>query len=322
MNKAIRSLLLAGALSVCAAAAWAQAYPAKPIRFVIGFPAGSSIDSVSRVMLEDIRNRSGASIVIDNKPGALGALGMEAVTKAAPDGYTMMPSSSATNSSGPHLSLALQKLDVMHGLTSVGRMVRFDIVVVTSATQKFGDAKALIDAGRAKPNSLTYGYGSGTGQVAGAAFSHAAGIEARGIPYKGQPPAITDLIGGQVDFVASDLGAVLPLLRSRSLNAIAIESDKRSTILPEVPTMREAGVPGLQLVGWIGVSGPARLNAEASKWWSEQLRLSLESAEVQQKLRNLGMEPDLLLGEPFARFVAAEFDRWGHFVGEAGIQPE
>jgi tripartite-type tricarboxylate transporter receptor subunit TctC len=318
----IRSFVAAFALMACAAGASAQAYPAKPIRFVIGFPAGSSIDGVSRVVLEDIRNRTGATIVIDNKPGALGALGMETVTRAAPDGYTMMPSSSATNSSGPHLSLALQKLDVLRGLTSVARVVRFDIVVVTSATQKYGSAKALIDAGKAQPNSLTYGYGSGTGQVAGAAFGHAAGIEARGIPYKGQPPAITDLIGGQVDFVAADLGAVLPLVRSASLNAIAIESDKRSTILPAVPTLREVGVPGLQLVGWIGVSGPAHLDATAMKWWSEQLRQTLASADVQQKLRNLGMEPDLLVGDPFAQFVATEYGRWGRFVSEAGIQAE
>jgi tripartite-type tricarboxylate transporter receptor subunit TctC len=324
MNARHRTALLAATALLACAGAWAQAYPGpgKAIRFVIGFPAGSSIDNVSRVLLDNIRSRTGATIIIDNKPGALGMLGIDAVAKAPPDGYTMMPSSSATNSSGPYLSKAAQRYDLVNGLTHVGRVVRFDVVVVSSPAQGYASAGELIAAARAKPQSLSYGFGSGTGQVAAAAFSRAAGIQVLGVPYKGQPPALTDLIGGQVNFVAADLGAVLPQIRARNLTALAVASEKRSTIVANVPTFRELGFSGVDLTGWIGVSGPAHLPPEVTQWWSEQLAVSLAAPEVKERLRNMAMEPDLLTGEPFQQFVREQFEKWGRQIRDAGIQPE
>ena len=300
----------------------AQAYPAKPIRFVIGFPAGSTIDNVSRMILDQIRARTGATIVVENKAGALGVIGLDAVVTAPADGYTLMPSSSATNSSGPHLSRAAQKYDAINGLTHLGRVVRFDIVVVSSAAQGFSTAKDLINEARSKPDTLAYGYGSGTGQVAAAAFSKSAGIQVRGVPYKGQPPAINDLLGGHVNFVAADLGAVLPHVRARTLVALALTSDKRSTIVPAVPTAKELGLPDLDLVGWIGVAGPANLPADVVQWWTTQLTAALAAPDVPDRLRNMGIEPDLLVGEPFQRFVRDQFDKWGKQVRDARIVPE
>jgi len=157
MKKIFTSLMMLASATVSA-----QGYPAKPIHFVVGFPAGSSIDNISRTVLDEIRNRTGATIIVENKPGALGSIGADAVAKSAPDGYTLMPSSSATNSSGPHLMQSLKKLDLDNNLTHIGRMVKFDIAVVTNAST-FADAKSLIDRARAKPGDLTYGYGSGTG---------------------------------------------------------------------------------------------------------------------------------------------------------------
>jgi tripartite-type tricarboxylate transporter receptor subunit TctC len=320
--KTFRNFLVTACMLAASAGALAQAYPNKPIRYVIGYPAGSSIDVVSRIVLDDVRARTGSTIVIENRAGALGAIGIEAVARAAPDGYTLMPSSSATHSSGPHLSRALQKLEPVSSLSHVARMVRFDIAVVTSSAGPYKTAKALIDAGKAKPDALAYGYGSGTGQVSGAGFSHAAGIKARGIPYKGQPAAITDLLGGQVDFVASDLGAVLSFVKQGTLTAIALLADQRSSVLPNVPTAREVGLPNLGLVGWIGIDGPAKMPQEVTNWWAEQLKLSLASAAVQEKLRNIAMEPAGLYGDAFTQFVNTEYDRWGGYVRTAGIQPE
>lgn len=320
--KAFWKPILAGLSLVVAVSAVAQPYPNKPVRFVVGFPAGSSIDVVSRIVLEDVRVRTGATIVIENRAGALGALGMEVVIRAAPDGYTLMPSSSATHSSGVHLSRALQKLDPVSGLTHLGRTVRFDIAVVTATSGPHKNARALIDAAKARPDGLTFGYGSGTGQVGSAAFSSVAGVKVRSIPYKGQPAAVTDLLGGQIDFVSSDLGAVLAFLKQGSLTAVAILAERRSQLLPDVPTAREAGLPAVVLSGWIGIDGPARLSADVSAWWGEQLRLSLAVPQVQDKLRNIGMEPAPLAGEAFARFVDTEQERWGTQVRNAGIQPE
>lgn len=302
--------------------ALAQAYPSKPIRFVVSFPAGSSIDVVSRIVLDDIRARTNATILVENKPGALGALGIENVQRSPADGYTLMPSSSATHSSGPSLGKALQKLDPVGGLTHIARVVRFDIAVVTATSGPHKNAKALVDAGKARPDGLTYGFGSGTGQIGSAAFSHAAGIKARAIPYKGQPAAITDLLGGQVDFVSSDLGAILGFLKQGNLTAMAVLAEKRSSFLPDVPTAREAGFNPVVLGGWIGIDGPARLPADVQAWWNEQLRLTMSAPAVQEKLRTVGMEPALLSGDAFVKFVEAEQERWAGHVRTAGVQAE
>jgi tripartite-type tricarboxylate transporter receptor subunit TctC len=322
-TKIIKTAVLAAAL-LASASALAEAYPTpgKLIRFVIGFPAGSTIDNVSRVVVDNIRARTGAMIVIENKPGALGVLGVETVVKAAPDGYTMMPSSSATNSSGPFLSKAAQRYDSVGGLTHVGRVVRFDVVVVSNPTQGYAIARDLIAAAKAKPKSLSYGYGSGTGQVVAAAFSRAAGIDVLGVPYKGQPPALNDLLGGQINFVAADLGAVLPQVRAGGLTAIALASNKRSTILTGVPTAKELGLNDMDLTGWIGIAGPAKLPADVVQWWQTQLTASMATPEVNERLRNMGMEPDLLTGAPFQRFVREQLDSWGKHIRDAGIQPE
>ena len=308
----MKAMMQAAVIAVALATpsgAWAQAYPARTVRFVIGFPAGSTIDNVSRVILDQIRTRTGATIVVENRAGALGVIGVEAVVTAPPDGYTLMPSSSATNSSGPHLSRAAQKYDTVNGLTHVARIVRFDIVVVSGAAQGFATAKDLIAEARNKPGSLAYGFGSGTGQVAAAAF-------------RGQPPAINDLLGGHINFVAADLGAVLPHVRARTLVALALTSDKRSTIVPAVPTAKELGLADLDLVGWIGVAGPANMPAEVVQWWTAQLTAAMAAPEVGERLRNMGIEPDLLAGAPFQRFVRDQYDKWGKQVRDAGIVAE
>lgn len=319
--------ILGGALLALAslpAMASAPAYPdpAKPIQFIVGFPAGSTIDNVSRLLLDNIRKRTGATIVVENKPGALGVIGLGLVAHAAPDGYTMMPSSSATNSSGPYLSKAFQRYDTVDGFTHVARVVRFDVAVVTSAAKQYGTAKALISAAKAKPGALSSGYGSGTGRVAAAAFSRAAGINVVAVPYKGQPAAITDLLGGRIDFVAADLGSVLPQIHAKKLDAVALVADKRSTILPEVPTGSELGLTGLNLVGWIGVSGPAKLPDYIVDWWTKQLKLAMADPDIGKRLLAIGMEPDLLTGPALQDFVVSQYKSWGAEIKSAGIKPE
>lgn len=315
-------LVLASVLALLPVSALAQSYPARPIKFIVGFPPGSSIDVVSRIVLDDVRERTGAVIVIDNRPGALGAIGIHAVERSDPDGYTLMPSSSATHSSGPHLLRSLQALEPVTHLDHIGRLVRFDIAVVTGASGPYAQAKSLVDAAKGRPNSLTYGYGSGTGEVGAAAFGHAAGIETRAIPYKGQPAAIADLLAQRIDFVASDLGAVLPFLQQGSLRGVALLAEKRSSILPEIPTVAEAGMGEAVLNGWIGVDGPAGLSSEIKNWWTGQLQKTLASTVIQEKLHRIGMEPAPLFGEEFKELIAAEYNRWGEKVREAGIQAE
>lgn len=323
MWKRLQMALLMACLCLPAAAGAASfPDPGKPIHFVIGFPAGSTIDNVARVVLDDIRARTGAQIIIENKPGALGVLGVDAVARAAPDGYTMMPSSSATSSSAPHLSKAFQRHDALQGFTQVGRILRFDVAIVTRASGSHQEARQLIEAAKSRPDAVTSGYGSGTGQVVAAAFSRAAGAQVLSVSYKGQPAAVTDLLGGRIDFVAADLGAVLPQLRAGHLKAVALVSAKRSTIVPDVPTVGELGLVGMDLTGWIGVAGPPGLAPDAMRWWSDQLTATMAAAAVQERLRAIGMEPDLVTGDAFQQFVQAQYEAWGRQIRQVGLQPE
>lgn len=323
MNRRFVLRLVAAVMSLSGATAThAQAYPDKPVRFVVGFPPGSTIDVVSRVVLDDIRNRTGATIVVENKPGALGAIGLTSVAQAPADGYTLMPSSSATHSSGPSLNKVLQRLDPVRNLAHVARLVKFDIAVVTAASGPYKDAKSLVEAGKSRPGDLTFGFGSGTGQIGGDAFARAAGMKVRGIPYKGQPAAITDLLGGQVDFVASDLGAIMGYIKHGSLAPIVLLSDKRSSFLPDVPTAHEAGLGEIVLSGWIGIDGPIGLPPEVLSWWERELHATMGSTAVQEKLHSLSMESDLLTGEALKTFVQTERERWAGHAKAAGLNPE
>jgi len=302
----------------------AVAYPDtnKRIRFVVGFPAGSTIDNVSRVVLDDISARTGAVIVVDNKPGALGSIGSGEVVRSAPDGYTLMPSSSATNSSGPFLSKAFQQFSATDDFTHIARLVRFDVAIATSSNSEYKDAESLIKAASEKPGVINSGYGSGTGRVAAAAFSRAAEIQVQAIPYKGQPAAIVDLIGGRIDFVAADIGALAPQIKSGKLNAVALIAPKRSSILADVPTLQELGIKGVDLTAWIGIAGPAKLPDGVVAWWQEQLKQTMRSAKIQDQLRTIGMEPDVSIGKDFNSFVQTQYKAWGEQTKHAGIKPE
>lgn len=325
MRKYLRiACLSAGALFGAASQVAAAAYPAadSTIRFVIGFPAGSSIDNSSRIVLDDIRARTNATIVVENKPGALGLIGISQVASAAPDGYTLMPSSSATHSSGPFLSKAFDKYDAVKDFTHIGRMMTFDVAVVTNAESEYRTAQQLIDAAKQNPGHLTSGYGSGTGRVVAAAFASSAGMDVQPVPYKGQPAAVVDLIGGRIDFVAADLGALMAHIKSGKIRPVAVVADERSSELPDTPTVGELGLSEVDLRTWIGVSGPAGLAAEVIEWWQKQIALSLEKPDVQEKLKTAGMKASPLVGQGFQQFVQAQHDAWGKQIKEAGITPE
>jgi tripartite-type tricarboxylate transporter receptor subunit TctC len=324
-NSKVRKLVFALAISLfglTAIGASADPYPSKPIRFVIGFPAGNGIDVASRVVLDDIRERTGAVIVVDNKPGALGAIGIQAVATAAADGYTLMPSSSATHSSGPNLLRALESLKPIDNFARVGLMTRFDVGVVVSSKSPFKSVKDLVAEGVKRPEQLNYGYGSGTGQVAAAAFASITGIKAEPIPYKGQPAAVADLLGGRVNFVASDLGTIMGFVQSGVLRPIALLSDRRSSILPDIPTMKELGYADASLIGWLGIDGPKGLPDDVKQWWKEQLTISLAKPAVKDRLITVGMEASPLFGEDFSTFVTTQGKRWATEVKKAGIQME
>lgn len=313
-------------IALCAAAllgaqsATAQTYPSKPIRFVIGFPAGSSVDVVPRMVLEEIRKNTGATIIVENRPGALGTIAMDAVTRSDPDGYTLLASSSATHSSGPQLTKTPPTTDPIMGFTHIGGIFRFDVGVVVNPSRGYKSAQDLIDAAKRNPNKLTFGYGSATGQVAALAFITAAGVQATGVSYKGQPPALTDLLGNQIDFVAADIAVLVPHIKSGKLTAVGIAASKRSPIVPDVPTFAESGIQDLELAGWVGVSGPLGLPANVVDWWTKALAQAFSSKELNNRILATGLEPEPATGEAMQKLVRDQYGAWGKHIRAAGIE--
>lgn len=299
----------------------AQPYPHKPVRLIVGFAAGSSIEVLSRIVLDDIAKRTGAVLVIEPRPGALGIIGMEAVAKAAPDGYTLMPSSSATHSSAPQLT-KLPTPDPVKAFTHLAAVDRFDLMLVVNANSGIRTVEELVTEAKKKKN-LNYGYGSATGQVGASAFAHAAGIDdvVTGVGYKSQPLAVTDLVGGHVQFATSDLPSISELVRSGKLNALAVTGDKRSSLFPDVPTLTERGIKA-ELIGWVGFAGPAGLPEEVRSWWVKNLTVSLNTPAIQEQLKIRGVEPFQLSGPALEKFVADQYQAWGRHIREAGIKLE
>ena len=316
----IRKMLLAVIALLWGSLAWAQAYPSKPIHYIVPFAAGSSIEVLSRIALENISQRTGALFVVESKPGALGQIGMELVAKAAPDGYTIMPSSSATHSSGPQLT-KLKLPDPMSAYTHLSSICRFDLLLLVNAASGIKTPAQLVAL--AKTRKLNFGYGSATGQVGASAAARALGIgdDVVGAAYKGQPLAVNDLLGGHIDFVASDIAAAAPHLRSGKLNALGVTGEKRSGLFPDVPTLTEQGVK-VEVIGWVGVSGPAGLPEEVRNWWARQINLALNDPVVQEKYKVMGFESMYVAGPAFQQMVASQFQTWGRYIREAGLTPQ
>ena len=314
------NLALFVAALLAAQSAVAQPYPAKPIRFVIGFPAGSSVDVVPRMVLEEIRKNTGATIIVDNRPGALGTIGMDVVTRSEPDGYTLLASYSATHSSGPQLTKKPPAVDPIKGFTHIGGIFRFDVAVVVNPAEGYKSAQDLIEAAKRNPDKLSFGYGSATGQVAAMAFITAAGIKATGVSYKGQPPALNDLMGGQINFVAADIAVLVPHIRSGKLLALGIAAKQRSRIVPNVPTFAEAGVKDLELSGWVGVAGPLGLPPAVVDWWTKALTQAFSSKALNDQILATGLEPEPATGEAMQKLVRDQYDAWGKHIRAAKIE--
>lgn len=318
----IRTLITLAAALAIAAPAVAQQYPARTIRFVIGFPAGSSVDVVPRMILEEIRRNTGATIVVDNRPGALGMIAYDQVAKADPDGYVVIASTSATHSSGPQISKKPPAVDPITGFTHIGGLFRFDVGVVTNPAQGYRTWQDLVEASRKNPDKLSFGFGSATGQVAALAFNHVAGIKAVGVSYKGQPLALNDLLGGQIHYVAADVGVLVPHIRSGKLIPLGIASGRRSQVLPNVPTFAELGLKDFEISGWAGVSAPVGVPAAVTVWWTKALQEAFSSKALVEQVLSTGIEPEFATGEAFRKLVKDQYEVWGKHIRAAGIEPQ
>ena len=316
-----RRAALGLALLLASGIAAAQAYPARPIKLIVPFPPGGGTDIIAREVANKVATSEGWTIVIDNKPGSGGNIGVDAAAKASPDGYTLVLGQTSNLAINPSLYTKLP-YDPVKDLAAVGLVASAPLVVVVSSASPYKKLADVVAAAKAKPTALNYA-SSGNGTVAHLAteqFQKIAGIQLTHVPYKGASQGMTDLVGGQIQLYVSSVPTLIAQIKSGQLRALAVTSLQRNRDLPDVPTMVEAGYKDFEAVTWFGVAGPAAMPKDAIAKLNAAFNKALATPEVQKKLAAQGAE--VLSGPPekFASLIRTDGVRWGAIVKASGIK--
>ena len=313
-------LAVALGMTACAAIAHTQSYPTRPIRLVVPYTPGAGTDAISRILAQKVSDALGQQMVVDNRPGAGGTIGTEIVAHAAPDGYTLLfaPTSHAINLSlYPKLPFDTQK-----DFIPISVVASLPVVLAVASSVPAKSVKELVALAKAKPGQMTIA-SSGSGTVfhlTGELFQDAAGIKLLHVPFKGGAPAVTALIGGQVDMAFETSVTLVPHIRSGKLNGLAVASTRRIAILPDVPTLAEAGYPGIVSENWYGVYAPTGTPKEAIERIYTELDRAIHSPDVREKLVQQGAEIRENTPAQTAAFLKAEMAKWAKVIKDSGAK--
>jgi tripartite-type tricarboxylate transporter receptor subunit TctC len=314
------ALLAAIALTSVGAPASAQ-YPNKPVRVVVPFGAGSSTDTVMRIIGQPLAQALGQPVVVENKPGGDGVVAAIEVKKAAADGHTLFLATNSPLSAAPHLHRKLA-YDPLADFTPISLVGYYTFFVVVPASVPAKTLTDLIEYARANPGKLNYATGNTTGIVSTATFAKLAKIDVVHVPYKTEPPAITDLLSGQVHLMFSSYSTVAPHVREGKLRALATTLPVRSPLLPEVPSIVEAGLPKFPIVPWAGLFGPAKMPKEVVDRLQREVSAILTRADVREQLSRQAFDAKATSSAELAAYVKDQLAVWGKAIRDAGIQPE
>jgi tripartite-type tricarboxylate transporter receptor subunit TctC len=316
-----RRILLATTLAALSAGAWAQAYPAKAIRLVVPFPPGGGTDIIAREISTKLTTTLGWTFVVDNKPGAGGNLGVDAVAKAPADGYTLVLGQTSNLAINPTLYGKLP-YDPFKDLVPVSLVATAPLVLVVPAASPYKTVADVVNAAKAKPGEVNFASpGNGTvAHLTGELFQKAAGIKLQHVPYKGSNQALTDLMGGQVQLFMASVPTALPHIKSGKLRAIAVSSAKRVGDLPQVPTIGESGYKGFDATTWFGVLAPAATPKDIVARLNVEINKVLKAPDVQKRIDDEGGEAVGSTPEQFAQLMKDDFARWGKVVKESGAK--
>lgn len=300
-----------------------SAYPVRPIRLIVGYPAGGATDVAARLIAQKLTPVFSQNVIVDNRAGASGMIGASLVVKAEPDGYTLSFGAS------PEVAIyrALVKnppYDSLRDFQPITLVARVPFMLVVHPSVAASTVKELVALAKAKPGALNFAsFGNGTSNhLVGEAFRTATGVNIVHVPYKGSAPAITDLLGGQVQMTFDTVPVVLPQVRAGKLKALALAARKRSPLAPDVPTMDEAGVSGFLGGTWFGVLAPARTSAPIVSRVSKEIGAVLHAPDVAQTFNDRGFEPAGGTPNDFRAFIESESRRWLKVAQDAGIKPE
>ena len=326
MFKIVRSvcwqLSLALAASAFASLALAQAFPTKPIRIIVPFGAGGIADITARTVAQSMSETLGQQVLVDNRPGAGGIVASEAVAKALPDGYTLL-----LMSNGTAVSAGLFKtlpFDPVRDFATVSTLGFFDIALVTGTESRFKTLAELIAFGRANPGKLNIGtinIGS-TQNLAGELFKSSAGIDAQIVPFKGTPALITALRGGEIDLAVEILGPVMAQISAKAVRVLAVMGDKRFDGLPEVPTVREAGIANFSVASWNALAAPAKTPRDVIARLNREVAAAVNSPAVRQRLKELGVDARAGTPDQLNDLLASEIKRWTEVINRARIEKQ
>ena len=326
----VSPLPTAAMLAICCAAAplllplavSAQAFPAKPIRFVAAFPAGGPSDIVTRAVGRRLSEMLGQPVVIDNRAGAGGHIAAENIARSAPDGYSLLLAGSFVTI-GPSLYKKLG-YDVNRDFTAIGLVAQNQYLLVSHPSVPAKNVKELIALARSRPGQMTYG-SSGVGappHLAGELFKAMAKVDVLHVPYKGAAPVLADLMGGQIDFYFGGISGALPYARNGKLRALAVTGRTRSSQLKDVPTVAESGLPGYDITTWFGLVSSAGVPKPIVDTLNDALRKMVAEPEMRKFLDAQGLDPVSSTPEEFASFMRAEVPKFAAIARAAGLQPE
>jgi tripartite-type tricarboxylate transporter receptor subunit TctC len=315
--------LLGLAMCLAAAGAIAQPYPSKPLRLVVPFGPGGSNDIVGRILAQKMAENLGQPVVVENRPGAGGMVGTDSVVRAAPDGYTLMIGATSTIAANVGL-YPKRGFDPLKHLTPITQIAEGSFLMAVPASSPAKSVREFIELAKAKPGQLNYGT-SGRGSsmhLMGEMFKMMAQVDMVHVPYKAGGPAIADLAVDRVQLLYSDLAALLPFVKSGQVRALAVTTPKRSALLPELPTMSEAGVPGYDATSWYGLLGPAGLPRDIVMRLNADFARILHSADIKERFASLGIEPVTGTPEAFAGYIREQVVKWSQVAKSSGVELE
>lgn len=321
MKIASSILTLAAAVAAWTPSYGADAYPDQPIRFVVPFTAGSSTDLIARAIGSSITQDTGQAVVVENRPGANGFIGASAVARAPADGYTVFVTTNTTQAANQSLFKHLP-YDPVKDFSPLSGLAKGSLVMVVNSNVPAKDAPAFIADAKTDPGKISYAYGTSSSQIASEMLKSMTGVQLTPIPYKSNPPALQDLMGGEVQMMMADIPTALPLIKASKLRALAVSSKARSRLLPEVPTIDEVGVKGYELTYWFAAYGPANLAPAVQNRLNALIVSALGKSAVQQTLESSGLDPFPTTPAELAAFQASETQKWAGIIKAAHIEPQ
>jgi tripartite-type tricarboxylate transporter receptor subunit TctC len=316
--KLVAQSCIFGLLALSGISVLAQTFPSKPLKFVVPFPAGSATDTVGRVVAQAMSDALGQPIAVENKAGANGIPGADSVKTAVGDPYTLLVTTSTTQAANVSLYKKLP-YDPVKDFTPIGMIGNTGFILMVKPEFPAKDMKEFV--AHAKANKLAYGHGSSGSLVSGALTAQLGGFEALGVPYKGIPPALTDLLGGQIQFAFADVGNAMTQINGGKLKGLGVTTVKRAGKAPNIAPIGDT-VKGYEVSAWFALMAPANIPVADATKLGETLRVVLAKAEVKEKLANAGIDLDIQDSAALARTIDTEIKKWSGWVKLAGITPE